>query len=100
MWSTKDRAEKSLKATEIDYWRRAAGRSRLERFRNDRNKQNNGSEALSILKKIPTLIKKILKLLLNKSYKDLSIIHSCENNSLFHRILINNFNCHNRFKQL
>ena len=30
VWLVKDRAEKSLKSTEMNYWRRAAGKTRLQ----------------------------------------------------------------------
>lgn len=36
VWPLKDRTEKALKATEMDFWRRAAGRSKKERIPNDR----------------------------------------------------------------
>lgn len=36
VWPLKDRTEKMLRATEMDYWRRAAGRSRRERVTNER----------------------------------------------------------------
>ncbi|XP_045480901.1 uncharacterized protein LOC123685289 [Harmonia axyridis] len=36
VWQLKASAEKTLEATEMDFWRRAAGRSKLERFTNNR----------------------------------------------------------------
>lgn len=36
VWPLKETTKKMLKATEMDYWRRAAGRSRMERIPNER----------------------------------------------------------------
>ncbi|XP_044766437.1 uncharacterized protein LOC123322558 [Coccinella septempunctata] len=36
VWSIKANTEKMLMATEMDFWRRSAGKSRMERVRNDR----------------------------------------------------------------
>ncbi|KAJ8952322.1 hypothetical protein NQ318_017216 [Aromia moschata] len=36
VWQLREKSIKSLEATEMDYWRRAAGRSRLERIKNER----------------------------------------------------------------
>lgn len=36
VWPLKEKTRKSLEATEMDYWRRAAGKSKLERVRNER----------------------------------------------------------------
>ena len=35
IWLIKDKAEKILKTTSIDFWKREAGRSRMERVMND-----------------------------------------------------------------
>ena len=36
VWQMKKSMEKMLMATEMDFWRRAAGKSRIEKMRNDR----------------------------------------------------------------
>lgn len=36
VWQLKERTKRMLEATEMDFWRRSAGRSKLERIRNDR----------------------------------------------------------------
>lgn len=36
VWQLKEKSIKTLEATEMDYWRRAAGKSRLEKVRNER----------------------------------------------------------------
>jgi len=36
VWQLKQRSENSLKVTEMDFWKRAAGKSRWERIRNER----------------------------------------------------------------
>lgn len=36
VWPLKDKAERTLQATEMDYWRRAAGKSRMEKITNVR----------------------------------------------------------------
>jgi len=39
VWSLKERAKKKLTATEMDFWRRSAGKSRMERVTNERIRQ-------------------------------------------------------------
>lgn len=36
MWPLKERAERMIQATEMDFWRKAVGRSRMEKIGNDR----------------------------------------------------------------
>ena len=46
IWPITQRTEKLLEATEMDYWRRAAGRSKLEKVRNVRIREIMGGTVL------------------------------------------------------
>ncbi|XP_030757464.1 uncharacterized protein LOC115883269 [Sitophilus oryzae] len=45
VWQLKDKTVRSLEATEMDFWRRAAGKSRRERYRNNRITRNYGGQS-------------------------------------------------------